>query len=417
MRFEPSPVLGLCVATIGALITATAALADYKIQRGDVLELSVAGIPDLRTKMTVGLDGEVAVPMAQPVNVAGMTLAEAQKIVKSELSQRLYHQRTLDGRESTTAIPPESISLMISDYRPIYVDGDVSKPGSQIYRPGLTVRQAVSLAGGYEIMRFRTNNPFLESADLRNDYQSLWLEFVREQGKIWRLQTELNGATATLEDLTEAPLPASELDRARVLARQELETQRTRNKGERAYLEQATRVAEDQIKILKARQQSDEANVDADSEEYQKLKNFSARGNLPMTRLSEARRLFLFSSTQALQTTAQLTEATRQRDLARRELARYDEFRRLDILRQLNEAGVALGSIRSRLQAVSEKIGYTGIIRSQLARGKSRPMILIKRADSPGQEAVAGTEDSELFPGDTVEIALKTELPHSDTTN
>jgi polysaccharide export outer membrane protein len=405
------------VATIGALITATAALADYKIQRGDVLELSVAGIPDLRTKMTVGLDGEVAVPMAQPVNVAGMTLAEAQKIVKSELSQRLYHQRTLDGRESTTAIPPESISLMISDYRPIYVDGDVSKPGSQIYRPGITVRQAVSLAGGYEIMRFRTNNPFLESADLRNDYQSLWLEFVREQGKIWRLQTELNGATATLEDLTEAPLPASELDRARVLARQELETQRTRNKGERAYLEQATRVAEDQIKILKARQQSDEANVDADSEEYQKLKNFSARGNLPMTRLSEARRLFLFSSTQALQTTAQLTEATRQRDLARRELARYDEFRRLDILRQLNEAGVALGSIRSRLQAVSEKIGYTGIIRSQLARGKSRPMILIKRADSPGQEAVVGTEDSELFPGDTVEIALKTELPHSDTTN
>jgi polysaccharide export outer membrane protein len=209
--------------------------------------------------------------------------------------------------------------------------------------------------------------------------------------------------------MTEAPIPASELERARAFARQELDLQRNRNRAERSHLEQAIRVTEDQIKTLKVRQETDDANVAADSEEYQKLKNFSSRGNLPMSRLSEARRLFLFSSTQALQTTVQVTEATRQRDVARRELARFDENRRLEILRQLDEANIALGGIRSRLQAVTDKIAYTGIIRSQLVRGSSRPTIRITRADV--SEQIVGSEDSELFPGDTVEIALRTEDP------
>ncbi len=36
----------------------------------------------------------------------------------------------------------------IIEYRPVYVTGDVAKPGEQRYTPGLSVRQAVSLAGG-----------------------------------------------------------------------------------------------------------------------------------------------------------------------------------------------------------------------------------------------------------------------------
>jgi polysaccharide export outer membrane protein len=41
------------------------------------------------------------------------------------------------------------------EQRPVYLNGDVSRPGEQRYRLGLTVRQAIALAGGYHIMRFR----------------------------------------------------------------------------------------------------------------------------------------------------------------------------------------------------------------------------------------------------------------------
>ena len=41
------------------------------------------------------------------------------------------------------------------EQRPVYLNGDVSRPGEQRYRLGLTVRQTIALAGGYDIMRFR----------------------------------------------------------------------------------------------------------------------------------------------------------------------------------------------------------------------------------------------------------------------
>ena len=50
----------------------------------------------------------------------------------------------------------------MAEYRPVYINGDVSKPGEYPYRPATTARQLVAVAGGYDIMRIRMNNPYLE---------------------------------------------------------------------------------------------------------------------------------------------------------------------------------------------------------------------------------------------------------------
>ncbi|WP_336489089.1 polysaccharide biosynthesis/export family protein [Methylobacterium nigriterrae] len=399
---------GLCL-----LALPTRACAEYRIQAGDVLEVAVAGLPDLKQRSLVSRDGEVTLPMIRPVKVAGLDLAGAQKLVKDQLSQKLVQQRAPDGREAVTAIAPDAVTLTIAEYRPVYLNGDVTKPGEQTYRPGLTVRQAVALAGGYEIMRFRMNNPFLEGADLRNDYQSLWMQYVKEQGRIWRLKSQMNQAgLQPLEKMTQAPLPKEALDEVRANARQQLGLANERLQAERAYLQKAVKVADDQIALLRARQGRDDENVQTDTNDYNKLKEFSERGNLPMTRLSEARRLFLFSATQSLQTGVQLTNTVRERDEAQRKIGRLDEERRADILKDLEEATINLDGIRSRLQAVGEKITYTGVIRSQLARGGgAKPAIRIVRAASNGGGNESATEDTEVMPGDTIEVALHTEVP------
>ncbi len=411
-----SRAVSLCLILSFLLLSPAAAWANYLIQRGDVLELSVVGIPDFKHRSVVGPDGEITLPMIQPLNIANIELAAALKLVKAELAQKVYQERTPDGRVHSTTIAPDAIMLTIAEYRPIYVDGDVTKPGSQPYRPGMTVRQAVSLAGGYEIMRFRMNNPFLESADLRNEHQSMWIQYVQEQARIWRLQTELEPRNArSLEEMTQAPLPAQELVRMRELARQELEAQMNRNKAEREYLEQAVKTAQSSIELLETREGKDDENLKADSDDFMRLKAFSATGNLPMSRLSEARRLYLFSATQALQTSVQLSEAKRKRDDARRDLARLAENRRMEVIKELEQAGAALANVRSRLEAVGQKIEYTGIIRSQLVRGGARPEVRITRSQSnaPIEQA---DENTELMPGDTVEIALKTGLPREGST-
>jgi polysaccharide export outer membrane protein len=380
------------------------------------MELSVVGIPEFKHKSVVGPDGEITLPMIPPLKVVNLDLAAALKLVKAELSQKVYQERTPDGRVYSTTIAPDAVLLTFAEYRPIYVDGDVTKPGSQTYRPGITVRQAVSLAGGYEIMRFRMNNPFLESTDLRNEHHSLWIRYVGEQGRIWRLQTELKSPNARpLEEMTEAPLPPQELVRARELARQELEVQMSRHKAEREYLEQAIKMAEENIALLEARQGKDEENMRADAEDFLRLKAFNATGNLSMSRLSEARRLYLYSSTQVLGTSVQLSEAKRKRDDAKRELARLAENRRIELIKELEQAGASLANVRSRLEAVRQKIEYTGIIRSQLVRGGPGPQIRITR--SQGNATVEqADENTELMPGDTVEIALKAGLPQEAST-
>lgn len=401
-----------CLLAVGF---STAARAEYLIQPGDTLEVTVAGLPDLKHRGVVGPDGAMTVPMIQPIRIAGLDLAAAQKAVKEQLSRKLYQQRTPDGRESVTAIAPDAVTVTIAEYRPVYLNGDVTKPGAQAYLPGMTVRQAVALAGGYEIMRFRMQNPFLEAADLRNEYQTLWMRYVERQAAIWRLKAQLGakGQTASLlEKMTEAPLPAEALAAVRSNAQQQLDLATDRLQSEKTFLQKAVKLADDQITLLRARQTKDDENVEVDTTDYAKLKEFSARGNLPMTRLSEARRLFLFSATQSLQTGVQLTNTQRERDEAQRKMGRLDEAARAEALAALEKAVAERDAVRSKLQAVGEKITYTGMIRSQLSRGGgATPQIRIIHPKVSGGASEVATEDSLVLPGDTIEVALHTEVP------
>lgn len=393
----------------------------YKLQPGDVLELSVVGLPDFRYKSVIDPDGTLMLPMMRPAKVAGLDLQAVLARVKEDLSRKLYQQRGLDGRENVSAISPDAITLTIAEYRPIYLNGDVTNPGQQTYRPGLTVRQAVALAGGYEIMRFRAENPFLKSADLRHDYQSQWLRYVQAQSQIWRLRLELARLSdqpdpdLSLEEMTQAPLPKSVLDEQRALARQQLDLDMNGFQQELGFLRNAVKVADDQIGLLDDRKAKDAENVSADAADYKKLKDFSTRGVVPMDRLSESRRLYLYSSTQALQTTVQLTNTTRERDEARRNIDRYTEKRRAERLKALEDATANLAEARSRLQSVSEQLTYTGIIRSQLVRGSgAKPIITIFHSAAAGGGSQIASEDSPVAPGDTIEVALGADVPASD---
>jgi protein involved in polysaccharide export with SLBB domain len=40
--------------------------------------------------------------------------------------------------------------VTIEEYRPIFVNGQVEKSGAYPFQPGLTIRKAVSLAGGFK---------------------------------------------------------------------------------------------------------------------------------------------------------------------------------------------------------------------------------------------------------------------------
>ena len=112
------------------------------------LDVLVAGIPDFRQRVAIGLEGHIGLPLAGRIPIGGLTLEQAQARISGELASKLYRQFTADGREISHLILGSEVVVEVSEYSPVYVSGDVSKPGAYPFRPGLTVRQAIAVAGG-----------------------------------------------------------------------------------------------------------------------------------------------------------------------------------------------------------------------------------------------------------------------------
>jgi polysaccharide export outer membrane protein len=140
-------VRGACWAALLGLVTAwgdaLAAAADtprkpgLMLGPGDIVTVSVHGHPDLTTTLDIGGDGRIAVPLAGPVQVGGLSTAAAATKVAAALRQGGF----LNNPQVTVALT-ESRSQQVS------VLGEVRSPGRYAIGAQLTLMDALALAGG-----------------------------------------------------------------------------------------------------------------------------------------------------------------------------------------------------------------------------------------------------------------------------
>lgn len=381
---------------------------EYRVNVGDVLDIAVAGVPELRNRAAVQIDGSISLPLVGAVPVAGLPLPQIRAKIGAALANKVFRQRSSDGRESVIVIDADEITAAVAEYRPLFVDGDVSKPGEYPYRPGITARQLLALAGGYDVMHMRMSNPYLESADLRSEYASLWTKFAKEQVGIWRIKNELgDGSQIDPAVMKDVPIPFSAISDIVNAETEYLKTKKSDYQREKAFLQQGVREGDDRINVLSTQQKTEEDGYQADLDELQKVNDLFSKGSLVSPRVADARRAVQLSSTRKLQTQAQLMQVKTQQDELKRKLEKLDDQRKLDLLRELEDATVRLNEIRAKLQSVGEKLQYTAMVRSQLVQGSgNNAEIAIIRKGEKGQDRIVADEDAELQPGDTVEVKL-----------
>lgn len=115
-----------------------AAQSTYKLQPGDQIEIWVAQYSDLTRSVTIAPDGWISLPLAGAIDAQGLTL----ETLQSSLVDRLQPFFNNEIGISVSLIPGEQ-------HEPsIFVAGDVEAPGLYLYRPGMTVMHAISVAGG-----------------------------------------------------------------------------------------------------------------------------------------------------------------------------------------------------------------------------------------------------------------------------
>ncbi|WP_245334787.1 hypothetical protein [Bradyrhizobium mercantei] len=110
--------------------------------------------------VTVGLTFPVILlPLVGMLPVAGLPFPQIQANIAAALASKMYRYRMPDGREAVIVIDADEVTAIVAEYRPICVNGDVSKPGGFPCRPSVAARQLVAVAGSYDMMRIRMNNP------------------------------------------------------------------------------------------------------------------------------------------------------------------------------------------------------------------------------------------------------------------
>src|SRR5437764_2631960 len=142
-----------CSLEIGLLAVAlccslNSARAEYRLQGGDVIEISVSGVPELRQRAPVQLDGSITFPVVGTFMVEGVGFSEVRGKIQSAVASKIFRIRTPDGRELSRMFDRDEVAATIVEYRPVFINGDVTRPGEQAFHPPMTVRQAMAAAGG-----------------------------------------------------------------------------------------------------------------------------------------------------------------------------------------------------------------------------------------------------------------------------
>lgn len=129
-------------------------LSTYKLGSGDTISIRVLGEDDLkRERVRLSDAGTISFPVLGELRVKGMTVGTLQDEIT----------RGLKGRY---LVNPQ-VTVSIDEYRSFYVNGMIEKPGGYAFIPGMTVRKAISLAGGFRERAAREKINIIRDEDAR----------------------------------------------------------------------------------------------------------------------------------------------------------------------------------------------------------------------------------------------------------
>jgi len=114
----------------------SASPAAYTLAPGDQVRIITFGEDTLTGEFRVNDSGNIALPLVGAVHASGLTPARLETAVAVALQR-------------ARLVGNPSVSVEVIAYRPIYVLGEVNKPGQYAYQPGMTVVTAVAVAGGF----------------------------------------------------------------------------------------------------------------------------------------------------------------------------------------------------------------------------------------------------------------------------
>ncbi|HEV7321545.1 MAG TPA: polysaccharide biosynthesis/export family protein [Ensifer sp.] len=112
-----------------------ATIQPYRLDSGDRLRINVFEQAGLTGTYTVDQAGYVAFPLIGTVASRGKTLPELEGMIAAKLKQGYLRD--------------PDVTIEVDRYRSVFIMGEVGQAGQYAYVPGMTVQNAIAVAGGY----------------------------------------------------------------------------------------------------------------------------------------------------------------------------------------------------------------------------------------------------------------------------
>ncbi|MDD9197102.1 polysaccharide export protein [Aliivibrio sp. S3MY1] len=107
----------------------------YVLGAGDSIQISVFKEPEMTLRLKIHRGGVVNYPYLGKIQLLGRTPAQVERDIELKLE---------DGY-----ILQPMVTVSIEEFRKFFISGEVANPNGYEFQPGLTVEQAIAMAGGF----------------------------------------------------------------------------------------------------------------------------------------------------------------------------------------------------------------------------------------------------------------------------
>lgn len=107
----------------------------YRLDSGDQVRVIVFGQPDLTNTYVVDQAGTLAMPLIGTIPARGHSTDDLQRAIAMRLHNGFLRH--------------PDVAVEVDRYRPFFVLGEVGTAGQFAFVPGMTVQQAIAVAGGF----------------------------------------------------------------------------------------------------------------------------------------------------------------------------------------------------------------------------------------------------------------------------
>ncbi|TWI63298.1 polysaccharide export outer membrane protein/exopolysaccharide production protein ExoF [Bradyrhizobium huanghuaihaiense] len=398
MRTFGSITLLLCAAMTGAVTSAVAQ--EYRLGVSDRLKIKVQEWPDLSGEYIITPDGVVSLPLIGNVNVVGLRLDD----LAQQISDRL--QRRSEKAERPFA------AVEIIQYRPFSILGDVQRPGEYPFRPGLTVIQAITVAGGYyrpEVGLLRLDRDIaLAKGDIRT--------LVQKQNRLLAREARLTSVIAGREDIS---LPAElrdQQDNPAIAAIAESEqaalaVEYGTIRSETAALEEVKTLYQQEIRSLRGQIEALSQEDGTIQTQLRDMRSLSARGLALMPTLFNLERAAAQISNEKMNMQTAIVRAEENIALAEQRLRERTFERSRSNTRDLQQTRDEIADVRARIRTAGDllteaQISAPAEARERLAEKTQRSGFILIRKDGETTRALIAEETTPLMPNDIVKIPM-----------